>query len=987
MGGPEDWLIVEVIGWGGGIILGLPASGDDLIGEIEVTFADRSAGGLQSVRVFGTKALVEQLSAGTDPVTLYLRIGGALDLLPLEDIAQAWIERLGIARHFRFSRLGARPWRLRRGFRLPLRLAGLGEWSSNLEEAVDRIWWANEARELGGLSVGMPHRKREALDILVTGREGLSDATRLLRRGGPAEGSRLLVVFDDERSGASPIAMSDWLVGPGNSMLVIPGSDQEPVSVMTSLLEEVTHDLPFDQLAESLSRPDHRVLLVSDPEAANALRMSDAVGEVLMQREALQQTVVARLPDNVLSEFRQTAVGDALHAAVSAGRDALNFVSPQAFDALRYDAETRGFLPLSRIRRQLSEAQAAATDAERLLSGSRPIADAVERIQARVVNIAVHRPGGNPERAAVEPDEALVRGKTYLLRVDIGERAPASIVEGAPPVDPLLPEIGEGGRHILHVALYSEDFVFDSTPAEGASSRRGAAPPMQRLELPRIGPSAAVEFAVTPVTANPAAEARISIYYDLSPEQAQDDPGSYRNHLLQSFRMTAAVADGPEGGRKGAIRAELDMSQTERFANLTALEPRLLAMALNQGPGEATHRLMAKQGADTGAALFTEHQMQAGLNQARDLLKKLGIKDGGPRFPTKPRPEAEAKSDFEAAVRDLAQAGAKLFDMLIRGRLQGELLKMLGDVRKSADQILQITRLDPQYHFPWTLLYDVKLPKRRDAPVCTGYRRTTPDGAPLTCQACRDQCLLADPAEAYCPYGFWGLRHQVEQLVGGGKARDATSRLAPLREGAVYVAVDDKLALLKNLPGELETLLGKTWLSVATPEDDLVSRMWEKEKRPAILLVASHCEMDGEALAAPQMRLPGSDRWLKPGQLSEMLLEKAEGWDDPHALVLLAACESGAADLASVSDFVGTFLDVGAGAVVGTEAPVFEALAIRFARELTPAMLNGAKLGMAVLEFRRALLREGNPLGLLFTAYGPAELATARPAAPVELVA
>jgi hypothetical protein len=991
MSGPDGWLVVDVVGWGGGIILALPEGGDDLSAGVDVWFTDRSApGGPQSVQVFGTPTLVERLNAGTDPITLYLRILGALDLLPLEDIAQKWLTELGIRRHVRFSRLGSRPWQSRRGFRLPLRIAGLGEWSFNVENAVNEIWWADEARALGGLSVGMPGREHESLDILVTGREGLGDAARAMRSGGPAEASRLLVVFDDERSGPPPIAMSDWLVGPGNSMLVIPESGRNPASVMNSLLEEVTHDLSFDRLAETLSMPDRRVLLVSDPEATNALRMSDAVVEVARQADALRQSVVTQLPDKLLEEIRETSHGDALREAVSLSKGALGLVTPEAFEDLRYDAESRGFLPLSRIRAHIKEAETASMNVGTMLVEPGPVAAAVERIQARVVNIVLLRPGvdASPPQV-IEQNEALLRAEAYLLHVDIGERATASIIASAPPVDPLLPEIYEGGQHILHVALYSEDFIFGSPPAKGgrARSATNAPPPMQRLELPRIGPSRAVQFVVTPVTANRTAEARISIYYDLSPDQAEGDPGAYRNHLLQSFRITAALADRPGNRRKGAIRAELDMSQTERFANLNALEPRLLALALNQGPGEATHRLMVKQGAHTGAALFTEHQMKARLDEARDLLKSVGIKGREARFPTTPKPDAAPTGEFEAAVRDLAQAGAKLLDMLTGGRLQGDLLKMLGEVRRSADQILQITRLDPRYHFPWTLIYDAKLPKRRDAPVCTGYRRTTPDGAPFTCQACRDQCRLADPAEAYCPYGFWGLRHQVEQLVGGDKARNATAKLAPLREGAVYVAVDDQMSLLKNLPGELETLLGRKWLSIATPKDDLISRMWEPERRPAILLVASHCEMDGEKIAAPQMRLPGSDRWLRPGQLLEMLREKEEGWDDPHALVLLAACESSAADLASVSDFVGTFLDVGAGAVVGTEAPVFEALAMRFARELTPAMLEGRRLGVALLDFRRTLLREGNPLGLLFTAYGPAELATAQPAAQVALVA
>ena len=69
---------------------------------------------------------------------------------------------------------------------------------------------------------------------------------------------------------------------------------------------------------------------------------------------------------------------------------------------------------------------------------------------------------------------------------------------------------------------------------------------------------------------------------------------------------------------------------------------------------------------------------------------------------------------------------------------------------------------------------------------------------------------------------------------------------------------------------------------------------------------------------------------------------------------------------------------------------IFERLASEFAKAFTPKMLEGDSLGLTMLEFRRTLLREGNPLGFLFTAYGPADLAAeasatkAPTAAPVE---
>jgi hypothetical protein len=99
--------------------------------------------------------------------------------------------------------------------------------------------------------------------------------------------------------------------------------------------------------------------------------------------------------------------------------------------------------------------------------------------------------------------------------------------------------------------------------------------------------------------------------------------------------------------------------------------------------------------------------------------------------------------------------------------------------------------------------------------------------------------------------------------------------------------------------------------------------------------------------------------------------------------VVLAACESAAASVASITSFLSAFADAGASAVVGTETTVFEGLACRFAKEIATALMEAPStgdpgkrqtLGEAVLQFRRRLLQDFNPLGLVFTPYGDAGL-------------
>jgi hypothetical protein len=118
--------------------------------------------------------------------------------------------------------------------------------------------------------------------------------------------------------------------------------------------------------------------------------------------------------------------------------------------------------------------------------------------------------------------------------------------------------------------------------------------------------------------------------------------------------------------------------------------------------------------------------------------------------------------------------------------------------------------------------------------------------------------------------------------------------------------------------------------SIASPTEDLVSRLRDAQTRPAILLVASHCESTpGPIGPIPRIQLPG---------------KAPAPWSARRRFF-------------------------------------FESLAVRFAKNFTPEMREGCSQGATMLRFRRALLQQSDPLGFLFTAYGPADLATRPPSA------
>jgi hypothetical protein len=94
-----------------------------------------------------------------------------------------------------------------------------------------------------------------------------------------------------------------------------------------------------------------------------------------------------------------------------------------------------------------------------------------------------------------------------------------------------------------------------------------------------------------------------------------------------------------------------------------------------------------------------------------------------------------------------------------------------------------------------------------------------------------------------------------------------------------------------------------------------------------------------------------------------------------HPLVILNACNTVGFSPSTLSPFIRKFVhDCKAAGVIGTEVPVFEPLASEFAELFLATFLAGQPAGEALLGVRRELLRQYNPLGLIYTLYASADL-------------
>jgi hypothetical protein len=85
-------------------------------------------------------------------------------------------------------------------------------------------------------------------------------------------------------------------------------------------------------------------------------------------------------------------------------------------------------------------------------------------------------------------------------------------------------------------------------------------------------------------------------------------------------------------------------------------------------------------------------------------------------------------------------------------------------------------------------------------------------------------------------------------------------------------------------------------------------------------------------------------------------------------------CETMAVTPNLTHGFLHTLKRLGAAGIVGTEIKVWTQLARPFGVRLLSDMFQGMSVGEAFLEARKYLLRQLNPLGLVYSYYAPATL-------------
>lgn len=591
---------------------------------------------------------------------------------------------------------------------------------------------------------------------------------------------------------------------------------------------------------------------------------------------------------------------------------------------------------------------------------------------------------------------ALRTGAEHLVQVRIAPHTGDAQVVAAFDASPLASELRAHGEVSLHVVLFAPAADF------------AVADNVKELPLPRVGPSDEVEFAVTPLR-DGWASLRVGIYR--------------RNALLQSVVVEVFSASVEEERDEPTVRRALDWAATGDMQLLDDFAAPAFSLFSNSVlDGSHWIGLFSADAAEASLPLrsgqmrhFRADELDAKVARLRAAMQET---HGTPKYlyPDAAPDDPQVVEFGRAAMVELAQQGWILYDSLFRSVAKDE---FSGERRRAFEAalrdpepgIISVAVCKPTWTLPWAAIYDKYLDRDAGQPLelcglfAEQLARNTWDparkltGAPHDLLddpgACRNQpgCPLNDEARrdiTVCPFGFWGLRYQVEQplqMVAEPLEGEGPIPVELTSEGFMQTSV------IAHVAGEPVRIGGGVFpftgyqahMNAVKDITGVNFQYWDarNEVRNNLFygpgrfhVVYFYCHgMKTANTYALQVGPVGEDtgNTISADNIDNDQVRWGVG-DAPQPVVLLIACESAAARIEVANDMFHKLANVNASGVVGSEIDI----GVRLGREsglfLTDCLAAGISLGEALLALRRDLMRRHNPLGLALTANAPATL-------------
>jgi hypothetical protein len=708
--------------------------------------------------------------------------------------------------------------------------------------------------------------------------------------------------------------------------------------------------------------------------------------------------------------------------------------------ARAWDHESEGVIPLSHIGEAIPELEVAQEKLAVRYPQLRRELEEKAQSAPRVLNANF----ADPTRGSVlEPYEGLVEGREYDLLVDVGPRwnKLSSIVTGhADFPEYALPPDQEG--YVVQVVVVSEDFSPSMASAQIWIPRKTGRsyPFVNGQRAPSPGPATVRLRAPSLISGSRSfGYARLCLYYEnnllqsgvmkfgvVRTEKAiQDEP----NTILVDYVLTSSFQEVDERFARRAVR----FTSTED----TLGQPVRLNLALNDD-GFNGHRIIINHLVGNNAPFTPLPQNECpprgwvpydppaamkSLVEAREKLQSffyqkddsgtiLLDQDKHPLLAINDQ-NGKTREQFKRDLFELALLGSQLYsEVFSQVNPEGEdsgcsPVEWMQDLEEALTEpsVIQVARTTPaQYVFPWALLYSYPMvvAEQDQWAFCRiideewsekGIRGTTQSEEEAKKR--RVCCYHSEDWHAsnvICPYGFWGLKHIIEQppsvLI---RKKDKWE----LRQAEKDIYVSSNLGL--SIGATSDTRLNP--MSIKQHLEKLAHLQYVRIQPPA---PASDWNGVREMLTAPEVvyflchdeydavkERPYLSVGLHDGQpvhkiYSNDLTEwgrkrKPDGpdlkmWRKRHPLIFINGCHTADLVPGQILNFVTAFTAIGASGVVGTEVSILLPVATEVAEALFSRLEQGDAIGQALYEIRWNLANKGNLLGIVYTLYGLADL-------------
>ncbi len=445
----------------------------------------------------------------------------------------------------------------------------------------------------------------------------------------------------------------------------------------------------------------------------------------------------------------------------------------------------------------------------------------------------------------------------------------------------------------------------------------------------------------------------------------------YHNTLVQSHLIVAGVDPNP-GERPYRMlwhTVDYTLSKNLNSEQLVAMGDTLLSIMINDN-GNGTHgfRFMGQKSFKNDATLSAGSIAQL-QDWTRGTLRQAAWGDREEYTPNKKYRYGGSLDlpKLQADLRSMAINGFRAFDALID--------PLVGDADKVSDlmdwmvkpgQIQIATKEAVSLVLPAAMFYDYPFldgNAPEDYSICPTFLAALQGDAPLEDTACfQGNCPSYADELVICPSGFWGFRHTLGLPMSVKSAPDAPLKIgggSPKMAVSVWTGKD-----FKERPSHEKRLqaMGVGWEYADSRNKSLAMLKATKSQ-----IVYFYCHGGLTDRGVPYLLLGDkNDDWFLRSNLRRRIK-----WKKIRPLVFINGCHTTQLTPERALDFVSGFVETsGAAGVIGTEISIFEPIAVQFAEEcLHRFLFDGQTLGEAVRGARLHMLKNGNPLGLVYIPY------------------